>query len=162
MMDAGARTVVITGMLPLGCEPKLLAMFPDSPGDYDPASGCDARFNKLAAIHNRALKLMLRELRLRYPGRSLVYADVYHPIIRAVTSPARTPLVACCGGGGGPYNFNYAAFCGTPNSTTCEDPSQFVSWDGIHFTEAANELMAHAVLRVLMSTSAEELSSQQA
>ncbi|KAF8723309.1 hypothetical protein HU200_021830 [Digitaria exilis] len=142
-------------------------MFPDSPGDYDPASGCDARFNKLAAIHNRALKLMLRELRLRYPGRSLVYADVYHPIIRAVTSPARygfgsTPLVACCGGGGGPYNFNYAAFCGTPNSTTCEDPSQFVSWDGIHFTEAANELMAHAVLRVLMSTSAEELSSQQA
>lgn len=157
--------MVVTGMLPLGCEPKLLAMFPGTPADYDHVSGCDARFNKLAVLHNRALKLMLSELRLRYSSRSLIYADVYQPIVRAVSSPARygfgsTPLVACCGGGGGPYNFNYAAFCGTPKSTTCEDPSEFISWDGIHFTEAANELMAQAVLKGVMSDEAVPRSSQ--
>ena len=71
MIGAGARTVVVTGMLPLGCEPKLLAMFPGGPGNYDPASGCDERFNELAVRHNRALKRVLRELRLRYPGRQV-------------------------------------------------------------------------------------------
>jgi hypothetical protein len=24
------------------------------------------------------------------------------------------PLAACCGGGGGQYNFDFAFFCGTP------------------------------------------------
>jgi len=152
MIGAGARTVVVTGMLTLGCEPKLLAMFPGGPGNYDPASGCDERFNELAVRHNRALKRVLWELQLRYPGRSLLYADVYHPIYRAVASPARygfgnKPLAACCGGGGGPNNFNYTAFCGTPKSTTCADPSKYISWDGIHLTEAAHRFIARTMLR---------------
>ncbi|RCV42910.1 hypothetical protein SETIT_9G253300v2 [Setaria italica] len=156
MIGAGARTVVVTGMLPLGCEPKLLAMFPGGPGDYDPVSGCDARFNRIAVQHNRALKRMLWELRLRHPRRSFLYADVYRSVARAVASPARygfgsKPLAACCGGGGGPYNFNYTAFCGTPKSTTCADPSEYISWDGIHLTEAAHEFIAHAMLGEVLS-----------
>ncbi|KAL6641166.1 hypothetical protein ACP70R_019347 [Stipagrostis hirtigluma subsp. patula] len=153
MIAAGARTVVVTGMLPLGCEPQLLALLrATGPGDYDPASGCLARPNELAERHNRALKRMLLKLRLAHPRRAIVYADVYRPVASAVASPARhgfggRPLAACCGGGGGPYNFNFTAFCGTPASTTCADPSEYVSWDGIHFTEAANRLIARAMLR---------------
>ncbi|KAL6641163.1 hypothetical protein ACP70R_019344 [Stipagrostis hirtigluma subsp. patula] len=44
------------------------------------------------------------------------------------------PLAACCGGGGGPYNFNFSTFCGVPGWTTCLDPSKYISWDGIHYT----------------------------
>ncbi|KAL6883336.1 hypothetical protein ACP4OV_010750 [Aristida adscensionis] len=154
MLAAGARTVVVTGMLPLGCEPQLLALLRGEHERRDPASGCLARPNALAELHNRALRLMLRRLRRAHPGTAILYADVYRPVAGAVAFPGRhgfggTPLAACCGGGGGPYNFNFTAFCGAPASTTCADPSEYVSWDGIHFTEAANRFIARAMLREL-------------
>lgn len=61
---------------------------------------------------------------------------------------------ACCGEGGGAYNFNPQVFCGnskvidgrTLSATACSDPHNYVSWDGIHATEAANKLVAYAIL----------------
>ncbi|EEC66885.1 hypothetical protein OsI_33437 [Oryza sativa Indica Group] len=58
-----------------------------------------------------------------------------------------TPLAACCGGGGNPYNFDFAAFCTLRASTLCADPSKYVSWDGIHYTEAVNKFVARSMLR---------------
>jgi len=160
MIAAGARTLVVTGMLPIGCEPQQLALFPGGPGDYDPTTSCITRFNVLAEHHNHRLRMMLRELRSNY-GRSLtlLYADIYRPVLKTIASPALygfgdTPLAACCGGGGGPNNFNFIAFCGTPASTTCADPSKFVSWDGIHFTEAANRFIARNMIKGLLSRAA--------
>ena len=61
----------------------------------------------------------------------------------------------CCGGGGGPYNFDTAASCGAAGATACADPSEHVFWDGVHFTEAANRHVACDVLeRSLMATEA--------
>ncbi|PUZ39419.1 hypothetical protein GQ55_9G306100 [Panicum hallii var. hallii] len=155
MIAAGARTVVVTGMLPIGCEPQQLALFPGGPGDYDPATGCIARFNEIAERHNLALRVMLGELRLAHPGRSLSYADIYRAVTRAVASPTLygfggMPLAACCGGGGGPYNFNFTTFCSAPGSAACADPSKSISWDGIHFTEAANRFLTRAMLKGLL------------
>uniref|UniRef100_A0A0E0BA19 GDSL esterase/lipase n=1 Tax=Oryza glumipatula TaxID=40148 RepID=A0A0E0BA19_9ORYZ len=69
VIAAGARTVVVAGMIPIGCEPEMLALFPSGAGDYyDPASGCIARFNRLAELHNRELQRALHELRRAHPG----------------------------------------------------------------------------------------------
>ncbi|XP_044952702.1 GDSL esterase/lipase At1g28600-like [Hordeum vulgare subsp. vulgare] len=154
-IGVGARTMVVAGMIPMGCEPELLAMLPGGAGDYyDLASGCITRFNQLAQLHNRALKRMLCQLRRDHPGTAIHYADLYRPITAVVSSPGKygfgdMPLAACCGGGGGPYNFNFTFFCGTPAATACADPSRSVSWDGIHYTEAANKFVALAMLRGL-------------
>uniref|UniRef100_M8BUY1 GDSL esterase/lipase n=1 Tax=Aegilops tauschii TaxID=37682 RepID=M8BUY1_AEGTA len=191
-IGVGARTMVVAGMIPMGCEPELLALLPGGAGDYyDRASGCIARFNQLAQLHNRALKRMLCQLRRDHPGAAIHYADLYRLIAAVVSSPRKygaachslsslqlirmpsvsvltnvwfflariacvsvagfgdMPLAACCGGGGGPYNFNFTFFCGTPAATACADPSESVSWDGIHYTEAANRFVAHAILRGL-------------
>uniref|UniRef100_A0A0E0QYM2 Esterase n=1 Tax=Oryza rufipogon TaxID=4529 RepID=A0A0E0QYM2_ORYRU len=150
---AGARTVVVTGMIPLGCEPQLLALFPAaSAADDDPDTGCDARFNELAEVHNRELIRMLRRLRRAFPAVAVHYADFYRPVTAIIASPAKygfgdTPLAACCGGGGNAYNFDFAAFCTLPASTVCADPSKYVSWDGIHYTEAVNKFVARSMLR---------------
>jgi len=157
MIAAGARTVVVTGMVPIGCEPQQLALFPGGPGDYDPATGCLAWFNEVAELHNRALRRMLGELRLAHPGRSLRYADIYRAVTSAVASPTLygfggMPLAACCGGGSGPYNFNFTTFCGTPGSMACADPSKSISWDGVHFTEAANKYLARGIIKELPAT----------
>ncbi|EES16136.1 GDSL esterase/lipase At1g28650 [Sorghum bicolor] len=162
MISAGAKTVVVSGMLPIGCEPQQLALFPGGPGDYDPTTGCITRFNVLAEHHNHMLRTMLRELRRSNYGRTslttLLYADIYRPVIKAVASPALygfgdRPLAACCGGGGGPNNFDFLAFCGTPASMACADPSKFISWDGIHFTEAANRFIARNMIKGLLPLS---------
>ncbi|CAM0879904.1 unnamed protein product [Alopecurus aequalis] len=158
VIAAGARSIVVTGMLPLGCEPELLALFPGDEDDYDRVSGCITLFNELAELHNRALNSMLRKVRRAHPGATILYADIYRPISNLVASPGKygfgnRPLAAFCGGGAGPYHFDMAAFCGTPDSTESSDPSEFLSWDGIHFTEAANRFIAHAMLRGLYNAS---------
>uniref|UniRef100_A0A0D3HD97 GDSL esterase/lipase n=1 Tax=Oryza barthii TaxID=65489 RepID=A0A0D3HD97_9ORYZ len=156
--SAHPRTVVVAGMIPIGCEPEMLALFPSDAGDYyDPASGCIARFNRLAELHNRELQRALHELRRAHPGAAAAivrYADLYGPVAAAIASPGEygfgsSPLAACCGSGGEPYNFNanFTGFCATPGSTVCADgPSSSVSWDGIHYTEATNKLVARAIL----------------
>ncbi|PNX82095.1 GDSL esterase/lipase [Trifolium pratense] len=53
---------------------------------------------------------------------------------------------ACCGHGGGDYNFDPKVLCGNMLASACEDPQNYVSWDGIHFTEAANKIVAKAIL----------------
>lgn len=61
---------------------------------------------------------------------------------------------ACCGYGGGNYNFDSRVFCGSTKDIdgqkvtagACNDPEKYVSWDGIHATEAANKLITGAIL----------------
>ncbi|CAN6293680.1 unnamed protein product [Urochloa humidicola] len=156
VIAAGARTVVVPGMIPLGCEPQQLALYNGTAGAgvYDPASGCLARLNGLAELHNRELRRMLAGVRRAHPGTSIVYADLYQAVTDLVVSPARYgfrsgaggALAACCGRGGGAYNFDVGAFCGAPGTAACANPSEYVSWDGVHFTEAANRRISCAVL----------------
>jgi hypothetical protein len=97
VIAAGARTVVVPGVIPLGCEPQLLALYQGrvGAGGYDPASGCITSMNDLAELHNRELRRMLRGLRRRRrahsgaTGTSVVYADLYRAVTDLVVSPGR-------------------------------------------------------------------------
>lgn len=55
-------------------------------------------------------------------------------------------IVACCGGGG-VYNYDLNRPCGSPSSNYCDTPSSYVSWDGVHLTEAAYKLIAKGLLQ---------------
>ena len=104
VIAAGARTVVVPGVIPLGCEPQLLALFRGrvGAGGYDPASGCITSLNDLAELHNRELRRMLRGLRRRrahpWSGTtttSVVYADLYRAVTDLVVSPGRHGTYTC-------------------------------------------------------------------
>lgn len=63
-----------------------------------------------------------------------------------------SPLMACCGFGGPPFNYNINITCGHGGAEACNQGSQFINWDGIHFTEAANSIIASKILSQQYST----------
>lgn len=62
-----------------------------------------------------------------------------------ITGFGGNALKVCCGGGG-PYNYNDTAVCGNSGVIACDDPSQYVSWDGYHLTEAAYRWITKGLL----------------
>lgn len=64
------------------------------------------------------------------------------------------PLMACCGVGGPPLNYDSRVACGQTkvlNGTTvtakgCSNSSAYINWDGIHYTEAANQYVVAQIL----------------
>jgi hypothetical protein len=97
LIGVGAKTVLVQGMLPIGCEPRVLELFKLKHGrstagddsDYDAATGCLKSFNELAEQHNRALTAALDELRRAHPGTAIVYADLYRAVTDIAVSPRR-------------------------------------------------------------------------
>lgn len=118
--------------------------------DYD-HTGCLLDINRVARYHNSVLRVALGVLRRKYAHARIIFADFYNPIVTILENPGRFGVVGadalrtCCGGGG-VYNWNISALCGMPGVPACKDPSAFVSWDGVHYTEAINRYIAQGWL----------------
>ncbi|KAL6333671.1 hypothetical protein AAG906_028857 [Vitis piasezkii] len=104
--------------------------------DYDPVTGCLNWLNEFAEYHNEQLKTELNRIRELYPHTNIIYADYYNAAMRIYRSPNKF----------GPYNYNSSAECGNLPATSCDDPSLYVSWDGLHLTEAAYKWIANGLL----------------
>ncbi|CAO2175141.1 unnamed protein product [Urochloa humidicola] len=155
LIKYGAKTLVVPGVVPLGCSPMVLDIFPEpDPTRYDTA-GCIKRHNELAQQHNTLLQKSLDEIHAKNPGVKIIYADFFKPIMEMIESPKqfgfrKDTLHVCCGGPG-KHSYNMTVPCGDPKATTCSHPSASVYWDGIHFTEAANRHVATSWLSSISS-----------
>lgn len=152
LIELGAKTLVVPGDIPIGCSAAYLTYFSKSSIDnkdyYDPF-GCLSRLNEFSKYHNQILQKELNRLREIHPHATIIYADYYNAAARIYRSPNKfgfkQAFIACCGGGG-PYNYNASVGCGKYPTTCCDDPSLYVSWDGLHLTEAAYRWIAKGLL----------------
>jgi len=152
VLDMGARRVIVPGNFPIGCVPGYLAMNAASsePADYD-AAGCLRELNHFAAKHNARLQRAVGELQADHPGASVAYADYYNSFLALLRNAsslgfdAASTRKACCGAGAGEYNFDWRRMCGFEGAAACADPSAYVSWDGIHMTQAAYRAMSRLI-----------------
>ncbi|KAG4193542.1 hypothetical protein ERO13_A07G227550v2 [Gossypium hirsutum] len=147
LYNFGARSFWVYNTRPLGYFPKILTSFPLAEKDF---IICAKPYNLLAQHFNAELKNALARLRIEFPLATIVYVDLYSTLYSLYTHPTKNgfehPLVLCCGYGG-KYNYSEEAICGGNISVngksitvgSCKDPSVRVSWDGVHFTEAANK-----------------------
>ncbi|KAK4259675.1 hypothetical protein QN277_005983 [Acacia crassicarpa] len=144
LIDMGAQTLMVPGNFPIGCSAFYLTLFQSKDEqDYDGA-GCLKWLNKFAEYYNEKLQSELNQLRGLHPHAIIIYADYYNaalPLYLYPTSFGFEGLRACCGSGG-PYNCNASALCGAPGAIASDDPSKFISWDGVHLTEAAYRFIA--------------------
>ncbi|CAN6308520.1 unnamed protein product [Urochloa humidicola] len=144
LLERGAKYVVVQGLPLTGCLP--LAMTLASADDRDNVS-CVASVNRQSYAHDRRLLAGLRDLRRRHPDAVVAYADYYAAHLAVMRSPAAhgftEPFRTCCGSGGGAYNFDLFATCGSPEvNTSCAQPARYVNWDGVHMTEAMYKVVA--------------------
>nr|XP_027105395.1 GDSL esterase/lipase At1g28590-like isoform X1 [Coffea arabica] len=152
LIDLGVVNIMVNGLLPDGCSPAMLTYFKSSnKEDYDTATGCLSWLNDFSNYHNELLQEELNGVRANHPDALILYADYFNPLMQLFRSPEQNgfggrSLMACCGDGGPPYNYNFSAQCGEPASTACAWPSLYISWDGIHLTEAAYRFMAKGLL----------------
>ncbi|CAL4952348.1 unnamed protein product [Urochloa decumbens] len=147
LIGLGATELVVPGVLPIGCFPVYLTLYPSSnKADYD-ETGYLRSFNSLSRYHNDLLKQAVSGLRSKHASVRLMYADFYAQVTDMVRSPEtfglKYGLRVCCGAGGqGSYNYNNGARCGTAGASTCGDPEKYLVWDGVHLTDAAYRSIA--------------------
>ncbi|KAF7827510.1 GDSL esterase/lipase [Senna tora] len=148
LINLGAETLMVPGNFPLGCNAIYLTMYESQDKeDYDEA-GCLKWLNNFAEYYNERLKAELNHLQMLHPNINIIYADYYNAALPLYHSPTKygfTGLKACCGSEG-PYNWNGSEACGNGVVSACDDPSKYISWDGLHLTEAAYRWIAKALL----------------
>ncbi|QCD76838.1 zeta-carotene desaturase [Vigna unguiculata] len=150
LIDLGAVTFMVPGMLPLGCNSAYLTTFATTDEEEYDQVGCLKWLNTFYEYHNELLQVELNQLRGLYPHTSIIYADYFNAALRLYNSPEQfgfggNVLKVCCGVDG-PYNYNDNSKCGDAGVVACDDPSQYVSWDGYHMTESAYRWIAIGLL----------------
>ncbi|XP_058771488.1 GDSL esterase/lipase At1g28590-like [Vicia villosa] len=148
LIDLGARTLLVPGNLPLGCNALYLTLYETKDGNQYDSFGCLKWLNKLAKYYNQKLQYKIYKLREIHPHANIIYADYYNaalPLYQFPTKFGFIGLQTCCGMGGS-YNYNASKPCGKPGVISCDDPSRYIGWDGIHLTEAAYKLIADGII----------------
>ncbi|BAD54714.1 putative early nodule-specific protein ENOD8 [Oryza sativa Japonica Group] len=151
----GGRKFWVHGTGALGCLPQKLSIPRDDDSDLD-GNGCLKTYNAAAREFNAQLGAACRRLRQRMADAAVVFTDVYAAKYDLVANHTlhgiERPLMACCGNGGPPYNYNHFKMCMSAEMELCDMGARFASWDGVHYTEAANAIVAARVLTGEYST----------
>lgn len=146
--DHGGKNFWVHNTGPFGCLPERISTKKDN-DEIDPY-GCLTTLNKAAKELNSRLSVICDELRSELKNATVVYTDIYsikYGLIANHTNYGfESPEMVCCGYGRPPYSFNASIRCGAPRSRACPVGSKFISWDGIHYTEAANAIVAAKIL----------------
>ncbi|KAJ0080009.1 hypothetical protein Patl1_22763 [Pistacia atlantica] len=157
LYDEGARQFWIHNTGPLGCLTQNVAKFGTDPSKLD-EQGCVSGHNQAAKLFNIQLHALCKKLQGDYPDSNITYVDIYTIKSNLIANYSRygfeQPIMACCGVGGPPLNYDSRISCGqtkvingiTVTAKACPDSTEYVSWDGIHFTEAANQYVSSQIL----------------
>ncbi|KAJ3671819.1 hypothetical protein LUZ60_007898 [Juncus effusus] len=151
VINFGARRVVVPGNFPIGCSPSYLTLFSTSDSSAYDEKKCLKDYNNFSMFHNNHLKSALDDLRKTYPDVSIIYADYYEAFMNMLDQASAlgfkedSLLTACCGAGG-TYNYKSSLMCGSAGTSSCSNPDQYISWDGIHLTQAAYLVLAQSLV----------------
>ncbi|KAL9383792.1 hypothetical protein Peur_024115 [Populus x canadensis] len=151
LIELGAITILVPGNLPIGCLPSYITLFESlDKTDYDHSTCCLEWLNRFSEDHNEQLLAELQQIQKLHPHAQIIYADYYNAVMPLYHSPNQSGftggvLRACCGRGG-TYNYNSSVECGNPLASVCDDPSLYMNWDGIHYTEATYKLILESVI----------------
>ncbi|GFQ05400.1 GDSL esterase/lipase at5g03980 [Phtheirospermum japonicum] len=145
VVSLGAKRVVVPGNFPIGCLPIYKTAFETNISTAYDENNCLKQLNEFSMYHNAELQHGIRKMiEQEKPNAIIVYADYYKAyqfLLQFSKSHGFDTERACCGFGGN-YNFNLTKMCGADNSQLCENPEEYMSWDGVHLTQEGYKVMA--------------------
>ncbi|XWS64583.1 hypothetical protein CRYUN_Cryun05aG0016000 [Craigia yunnanensis] len=157
LYDQGAKNFWIHNTGPLGCLAQNVAKFGTDSSSLDELR-CVSKHNQAAKVFNLQLHALCKKLQGQYTDSNFTYIDIYTIKSNLVANYSKfgfeQPIMACCGYGGPPLNYDSRIGCGKAkviNGTSmrakaCNDSSEYVNWDGIHYSEAANQYVSSQIL----------------
>ncbi|XP_019164157.1 PREDICTED: GDSL esterase/lipase At1g54790-like [Ipomoea nil] len=157
LYEEGARNFWVHNTGPLGCLAQNVAKFGSDPSKVD-GLGCVRAHNEAASLFNLQLHSLCNKLQAQYSDANIIYVDIFtiksNLIANYSTNGFEQPLMACCGVGGPPLNYDSRVACGqtkvlngtTVTATGCNNSNAYINWDGIHYTEAANQYVADQIM----------------
>ncbi|KAJ7541330.1 hypothetical protein O6H91_10G055100 [Diphasiastrum complanatum] len=129
---AGARNFIVLNVPAVGCLPSVVSSLGTGAANSTDSFGCLHALNEVVQSYNSLLKTSLQQINQVISDATITYADYYG-------FQSNATLLACCEDGA--HYSGPAAHCSS-TATTCTNPSGYISWDGIHFTEAFNKVVA--------------------
>ncbi|KAG6552133.1 hypothetical protein Mapa_006442 [Marchantia paleacea] len=155
---AGGRNLIVFDIEPQGCQPWLLTRIPHTADDLD-WKGCLIQYNAVVQNFNKMLKAEVAVWREGYTGLNVFYFSQYDVKIGLLTNDTagfNSTNTACCGVAGSTYNVNLMVPCGpavpdpvtniTTVATVCNNPDEYLYWDGMYTTEAGNRYVMQQML----------------
>ncbi|KAK9064744.1 hypothetical protein SSX86_016126 [Deinandra increscens subsp. villosa] len=155
----GARAFWIHNTGPIGCLPVVSAKVVKPPPGYLDEIGCVNGQNAIANEFNEKLRAEVVRLRSNLPKAILTYVDMYSAKYQLISDAKnlgfKERFTICCGY----HDQNEDVYCGNNgkfNGTevfagACNDPTKVISWDGVHYSEAANKWITSQVTYGLVS-----------
>ncbi|KAG5556763.1 hypothetical protein RHGRI_007134 [Rhododendron griersonianum] len=141
LYGVGVRRIGVTTLPPTGCLPAAITLFGGG------SNQCIGRLNQDAVAFNNKLSNTALYLKNRFPGLKVVVFDIYQPLLDLITKPTDQGFFesrkACCGTG----TIETSMLCNARSVGTCSNATQYVFWDGFHPSEAANKVIAQALLQ---------------
>ncbi|XP_047088044.1 GDSL esterase/lipase At5g03820-like [Lolium rigidum] len=138
----GARRIGVTSLPPMGCLPASVTLF----GGGGSNGGCVERLNNDSLTFNTKLQAASEAVKKQRPDLKLVVFDIYNPLLNLVSDPNSAGFFearrACCGTG----TIETSVLCHQGAPGTCANATGYVFWDGFHPTDAANKVLADALL----------------
>ncbi|CAA7047605.1 unnamed protein product [Microthlaspi erraticum] len=157
LYEEGGRNFWIHNTGPLGCLAQNIAKFGTDSTKLD-EFGCVSSHNQAAKLFNLQLHALSNKFQAQFPDSNVNYVDIFSIKSNLIANYSRfgfeNPIMVCCGIGGPPLNYDSRISCGQTkvlNGTTvtakaCDDSSEYINWDGIHYTEAANHFVSSQIL----------------
>ncbi|XP_019059134.1 PREDICTED: GDSL esterase/lipase At5g14450-like [Tarenaya hassleriana] len=148
----GARTFWIHNTGPIGCLPTFVLQHPQL--EEIDEIGCIRSYNEVAQEFNTQLREKVNFLRSRLKEATLILIDIYSAKYSLISNAEKNGFVDrfgyCCGN----LRVEPKVYCWSKkvvNGTEvfpshCSDPLKYISWDGTHYTEAANRWVANRVM----------------
>lgn len=137
----GARRIGVTSLPPTGCLPAARTLFGFHQG------GCVSRLNTDAQSFNKKLNSAATQLQKQLPDLKLVIFDIFKPLYDIISNPAKNGFKeagrGCCGTG---TVETTTLLCNPKSIGTCSNASEYVFWDSVHPSQAANQLLADSLI----------------
>lgn len=89
LYDANVRRMLVVGVLPLGCAPRMVWRWYNSTGGDDgDGKGCVGGINQLVLDYNNLLERRVAELNTELPDAQIIFCDVYQGFMDTISNPS--------------------------------------------------------------------------